>query len=189
MRQENRPRCLGQRGVAALELALIVPVMLVLAFVIIDFGRLIQARLVVANLSREGGSLASRDIDTAPDIIKMLQAGASPLNIINNGRIFITRIQAGTGPNNPEPFIDPQESAQGGNLNVASSIGNGKANFGLTPQIYNHLEYDEGQKAADTSNVTVCEVYYNYTPLTPIGKFVPGLFVGGSTILASRAVF
>ena len=156
MREENGPRCLGQRGVAALELALIIPVMLVLAFVIVDFGRMIQARLVVANLSREGGSLASRDIDTAPDIITMLQAGASPLNTTNNIKIYITRIQAGTGPNNPEPFIDPQGSAQGGNLNAASSIGNGKANLGLTSQIYSHLEYDNNQKAADISNVTVC---------------------------------
>ncbi len=63
---------------AALELALIVPILLVLAFVIIDFGRLIQARLVVANLSREGGSLASRDIDTATGIVTMLQSGGSP---------------------------------------------------------------------------------------------------------------
>ena len=93
MNRKSRLRIISQRGVAALELALIVPIMLVLAFAIVDFGRFIQARLVVANLSREGGSLASRDMDTAPDIITMLQAGASPLNNTANIRIYITRIR------------------------------------------------------------------------------------------------
>ena len=75
-------------------------------------------------------------------------------------------------------------------LNVASSIGSGKANLGLTPAIFNlYLEYDSGQKAADISDVTVVEVFYNYTPITPVAKFVPNLFLAGGTIIASKAVF
>jgi len=189
VKRESRLKYLGQRGVAALELALIVPIMLVLAFAIIDFGRFIQARLVVANLSREGGSLASRDIDTATGIITMLQSGGSPLNMANDGRIYIWKIRAGTGPNSPDPYIDQTASAQAGALSVASTIGIGQANLGLTPQLYNHLEYDNAQKAADISDVTVVEVFFNYTPLTPLMNFVPNLFPAGGTIMASKAVF
>ncbi len=190
--QNNRCKYLGQRGIAAVELALILPLMITMTFVIIDFGGLIQARLVVTNLAREGGSLASRDIQSAGGLITMLQAGASPLDLATNGRIYIWSINAGTSAQNPNPFIDPTVSANGGGLSVSSSIGNGQSNLGLTPQLYSYLEFDNspGKKTADISNVTVVEVFYKYTPITPISKVVPGLFTdSGGTIISSKAVF
>ena len=43
---------------------------------------------------------------------------------------------------------------------------------------------------ADISNVTVVEVFYKYTPITPISRFAPGLFTNsGGTIISSKAVF
>ncbi len=121
----NRRGHLGETGVAAVEMAIILPLMLIIVFAIIDFGRLIQARLVITSLSREGGSLASRDIDpnsatsaSAADIVTMLQTGASPLNLVNSGKIYITRIRAGTTKDNPNPYIDNSASANGGALSV-----------------------------------------------------------------------
>jgi hypothetical protein len=189
--QNNRRRYLGQQGIAAVELALILPLMIVMAFVIIDFGRLIQARLVITNLAREGGSLASRDIQSAGNLITMLQAGASPLNLASDGKIYIWKIRAGATKQSPDPFIDLAVSANGGGLSVASSIGNGNPNLGLSVPLHNHLEYDDspGKKTADISDVTVVEVFYKYTPITPISKFVPTLFTGGNEIIASKAVF
>jgi hypothetical protein len=182
----------GQKGIAAVEFAMILPLMIIMAFVIIDFGGLIEARLIVANLAREGGSLASRDVLPASSLITMLQDGASPLNLVTNGRIYIWSINAGTSAQNPDPFIDPTVSANGGGLSVSSSIGNGQANLGLTPQLYSYLEFDNspGKKTADISNVTVVEVFYKYTPITPISRFAPGLFTNsGGTIISSKAVF
>jgi Flp pilus assembly protein TadG len=187
--QNNHRRYPGEKGIAALELALILPLLIIMAFVIIDFGRLIQARLVVANLAREGGSLASRDIQSAGNLITMLQAGASPLNLTADGRIYIWKIRSGTTAQNPYPFIDLTVSSNGGALSVASSIGTGKPNLGLSSQLYDHLEFDNGNKTADISEVTVVEVFYRCTPITPISKFVPTLFTGGSQIIASKAVF
>jgi hypothetical protein len=198
--EKNHGRFLGQRGIAAVEFAMILIPLLIMTFAIIDFGRLIQARLVVTNLSREGGSLASRDIESAWSLIGMLQAGASPLNLSTNGRIYIWKIRAGKTTDSagqfhpdPDPFIDMNVSASGGALSVASSIGTGHANLGLTPQLYNHLEFDDspGKMTADISDVTVVEVFYKYTPITPISKFVPGLLTdsGGGTIISSKAVF
>jgi Flp pilus assembly pilin Flp len=51
----------GEKGVAAVEFALILPMLLVMVFGIIDIGRLIQAKLIITSVSREGGSLASRE--------------------------------------------------------------------------------------------------------------------------------
>lgn len=190
--ENKHRRRLGQQGIAALEMALILPLMVIMAFVIIDFGRLIQARLVITNLAREGGSLASRDVLPASSLITMLQDGASPLNLATSGRIYVWSINAGTSARSPNPYIDPTASASAGNLNVASTIGTGQGNLGLTQQLYNHLEFDNtpGKQTSDISNVTVVEVFYQYTPITPISRFVPGLLGGaGGTIISSKAVF
>ncbi len=189
--QNNRCSYLGHRGIAAVELALILPILMMMAFVIIDFGRLIQARLVVTNTAREGGSLASRDIQSAANLITMLQAGASPLDLATDGKIYVWKIKVGISAKDPDPFIDTTVSTNGGGLSVASSIGSGQANLGLSAQLYNHLEFDNspGKKTADISEVTVVEVFYRYTPITPISKFVPALFAGGNEIISSKAVF
>ncbi len=79
---------------------------MVLAFGVIDLGRLIHARLVVTNVSREGGSLASRDIQTGNNLIAMLQSSATPFNLQTQGRIYVTRINAGKTQADPLPYID-----------------------------------------------------------------------------------
>jgi len=193
LNQINRHRSPGQRGIATVEFALIFPLMMIMAFAIVDFGRLIQARIIVANLAREGGSLGSRDIQTSPlGLITMLQDGASPLDMANSGKIFVTRISAGTSSASPNPFIDSGYTASSGALSVSSTVGAGQTNLGLTSQLYNHLEFDDtpGKMTSDISNVTVVEVFYKYTPLTPLGKFVPGLFSdNGGEIILSKAIF
>ncbi len=68
MKLHNRRGHLGESGVAALELALILPLVLMMTFATVDLGMLIQARLVLTNVAREGGSLASRDIPNPPRI-------------------------------------------------------------------------------------------------------------------------
>ena len=170
--------------------------MLIIVFAILDFGRLIQARLVIASLSREGGSLASRDIDpdsatsaSAADIVTMLQSGASPLNLANSGKIYITKIRAGTTKDNPNPYIDNSASANGGALSVQSSIGTTVQNLGLSSTLYNHLVFNNSHNTADISDVTVVEVFYNYTPISPLSNFIPGLLPSSGTIIRSKAVF
>lgn len=176
---------LGEAGVAALELALALPVMLTMAFAVIDYGRLIQARLVLTNVAREGGSLASRDIQSATDLIAMLQSGASPLNLSTSGRINIWKISAGTSQNSPYPMITLQAST--GSVQAQSSMGNEKTNLGLTPALYQRLVYDGSTGTADLSQITVVEVFYRYSPIMPLA-YVPGLSSAGR-ILGSKAVF
>ena len=168
--------------------------LLIMTFAIIDFGRLIQARLVVTNLSREGGSLASRDIESAGDLITMLQHGSSPLDIATNGKIYIWKIRAGASADSPDPFINYALSANRGALHVDSSV-DGQPDLGLSPQIYNHLVFDPDNQMADISEVTVVEVFYKYTPITPISNVIRVLdptappLLAGDTIIKSRAVF
>ncbi len=111
-----------------MELALLLPILVVLAFGVIDLGRLIHARLVVTNVSREGGSLASRDIQTGNNLITMLQSSATPFNLQTQGRIYVIKIKAGETRFAPLPYIDSKFS--GGAYNVSSSI---TGNIGGTP--------------------------------------------------------
>jgi len=187
---------LRQKGIATVEMALIFPLIAMMAFGIIDFGRLIQARLIVTNLAREGGSLASRDVQSTPSLVTMLQQGGTPLNMVAGGKIYIWKIRAGTSAANPEPFIDMTSSASGGALGVGSSIGSGQTNLGLTPALFHHLEFDRAHQSSDIGDVTVVEVYYNYIPITPFSQIITLFFPGSAAILpdtgqiiSSRAVF
>lgn len=190
LRPGNRRAWNGKTGIATVEMAMVLPLMIIMVFAIIDFGRLIQARIIVTNIAREGGSLASRDALPVPNLVAMLQAGGTPLNMIAGGRIYIWRISAGTSARSPDPWIDPTLSASAGGLNVPSSISSGQANLGLTSQLYRHLEFDPDNQSSDISNVTVVEVFYKYSAITPISKFVSGVMTdGGGEIVSSKAVF
>jgi hypothetical protein len=181
----------GERGAALLELALLLPILVVLAFGVIDLGRLIHARLMVANVTREGGSLASRDIQTGDNLIAMLQSSATPFDLQAQGRIYVTKIKAGETQANSLPYIDSK--FQGGAYVVSSSIGGnvGQAPTGLSTTMYNHLRFEPApQSTSDISEISIVEVFYYYKPITPLPNFVQNLFpVNGGILIGSRAIF
>lgn len=182
----------AERGATLVELAFILPILVILVFGIVDFGRLIHARLVVANVSREGGSLASRDIPIDAGIVNMLLSSATPLDLQHkDGRIYVTKIKAGEKKSDPEPYIFSR--ATGGDLGVASIIsGNiGDTPTGLTPMLYGHLRFKEENNAADILDVTVVEVFYEYRLITPLPKFMEDLLLPGDQglLIGSRSYF
>jgi hypothetical protein len=190
----NRGESVGwsERGVSIVELAFILPILVVLAFGVVDFGRLIHARLVVTNVSREGGSLASRDILVDRGLVDMLLSSATPLDLRNqDGRIYVTKIKAGEKKSDPEPYIGSR--AMGGALGVPSVIsGNlGGTPSGLSPTLYGHLKFNDANDAADILDVTVVEVYYEYRLITPLPKFIKNLLLPGDQglLIGSRSYF
>jgi hypothetical protein len=178
------------RGTAIIEFAFVLPMILIMLLGTIDFGHLIQTRLVITNLSREGASIASRQAIIDPNLTNMLVAGSSPLNMAGvDGRIYITRITAGTDDQNPGPKIASQITR--GGLIRGSAIAVGRSFVGLTEPIFNHLKYDPNNGTADIAEVTVVEVYYKYRPITPLPNFIAGILKsdGDGMIIGSKAVF
>jgi Flp pilus assembly pilin Flp len=57
--QEAAPFRAGERGAAALEFALIAPVLLLLLLGIIEFGFMFQAQLALTHAAREGARMAA----------------------------------------------------------------------------------------------------------------------------------
>ena len=179
------------KGAALIEFCVILPLLVVMLFGIIDFGLFIRARLIITSLTREGGSLASREIKPPDDLITMLQKSASPLDMTSAGKICITYIKAGLDNDNPNPTIDsidrPQKCA--GGLGVGSSTG--ASNFGLTSTMYGHLVFKPSNQTADINGVTIVETFYKYKPITPLPGFISNILLkdGDGEIIGSRAVF
>ncbi|WP_137174038.1 TadE/TadG family type IV pilus assembly protein [Massilia sp. HP4] len=85
-----------ERGIAAVELALLLPMLVILALCTIDGARALQANIIMTNVAREGANLASRggtDLeDGSQDIIYAVMASAPPLNVNQQGMMYITRV-------------------------------------------------------------------------------------------------
>lgn len=97
MRATQRGR--NGAGLATVEFAMILPVLVLLALPVADFGRAIQANLVLINMTREGASLASRSSlpigESQPyqQIMDSLAATAVPFDMAAQGTIYVTKIQ------------------------------------------------------------------------------------------------
>ncbi|HTZ41541.1 MAG TPA: TadE/TadG family type IV pilus assembly protein [Syntrophales bacterium] len=189
------------RGASIVELAFILPILVLMVFAIVDFGRLIQARLVVANVSREGGSLASRvgidnDVVNPVDdragfntVMGLLLSSAFPLDITGaDGKIYITRINAGFTKANPDPSIYMR--SYGGSLAVASVItgAEGQTPAGLSALMHDHLTFQQNINDADIDNLTVVEVYYYYRPITPLPQLMKNMLLAGNNGLLIGSV-
>jgi Flp pilus assembly protein TadG len=89
------------RGLAAVEFALLLPVLVVLGLGVVDLARALQAQVILISIAREGASLASRasPYDT-PTIITSLAAATPPLDILTNknGMIYITGVMGSRQP-------------------------------------------------------------------------------------------
>ncbi|MCC2960746.1 pilus assembly protein [Massilia sp. IC2-278] len=97
MRRFPLPR---QRGLAAVEFALVLPLLMLLLFGMIDAARALQANIIMVNIGREGANLVARggtQLETgSQDIIYALMASAPPLNVQQRGMVYITRVMGVT---------------------------------------------------------------------------------------------
>ena len=91
-----RPPRRRARGLAAVEFALLLPVLIVLLLALIDIARALQANMILINLSREGANLASRGrlqlSENNQAIIGQVAASAPPLDMNQRGMIYVTRL-------------------------------------------------------------------------------------------------
>ena len=125
----TRRRYPSQQGMATVEFTGMALLLMAIAFGIVEFGSLIQAQAVVTNVTREGGSLASRELKNGSDLFDLLEASTWPLNFSclpddrtcnpivqeRKFKIFIAKVNAGTHDSH-EPTCTVQESGGvGGN--------------------------------------------------------------------------
>lgn len=92
---------MGRRGQSLVEFALIAPVLLLLIFGTIDFGRLIYTSVTINQAVNEGARVAIRDSATRPtnaDVERAVRSKAADVKLANpcpNGPLDTTRVPPG----------------------------------------------------------------------------------------------
>ena len=86
----SRWRREGERGTAILEMALLLPVLLLVVLGTIDFGRAVYVHNALANAARDGARFASVD-PTNTTCIKTLAERNSSLANLGNSDVTVTR--------------------------------------------------------------------------------------------------
>ena len=94
------------RGVAAVEMVLVVPILLILGLGVVEITHAFLANNITVALSREGASLASRSIAIdEQDIMDALAFSATPLDFYDDGVIYISVV---VGEEDLDPYLAEQ---------------------------------------------------------------------------------
>jgi Flp pilus assembly protein TadG len=91
-RRPSGGRDARDRGAAMVEFALLLPMLLLIVFGIIDFGRALNAQITLTQAAREGARLAALG---QPGVVSRTQAAATGLSPVN---VSVTSCPAGAGP-------------------------------------------------------------------------------------------
>ncbi len=79
-------------GLATIEFALVLPILLLLVLGVIDLSRAIQFNNVLVHLTREGANLAARTTEPPDYILRTLMSTATPLTMNTDGMMYITKL-------------------------------------------------------------------------------------------------
>jgi len=182
----------SQGGQALTELALILPMLLVLALGAIEVSNMIQGYLTLSHLTREGANMISRGIaspDSALDAI--IESACPPLCTDNQGqwKVIYSRVGPRSDPIDPsgcepdndtyvvlEQFIPPTK----GSLDEPSKLGS------ACDQV-TEAELPNIDQISTGNNLYIVEAFYQYEAITPVGNMKVNL--GNPIIFYERAVF
>jgi hypothetical protein len=166
-------------GSTMVELALILPVLLLLAFGVFEYSRSILTKNIITNMSREGANLAARTENPRQTIMDAIASTADPLDMGANGMIYVTEV---TGVNDytgtVNPVVQEQYRYVSGGYSVNSRVWSGCSSWTgegicqVSGEPVADLEGDgtgtySGMETAISEGQTVyaVEVFYNYTPI------------------------
>ena len=94
------------RGLAAVEMVFVIPILLLLGLGVVELSHVILAKNISTSLAREGANLASRSFsDSDQEIMDALALSADPLDLSQNGVIYISVV---VGDDDPDPYISEQ---------------------------------------------------------------------------------
>ena len=155
-RRGRQPKSAGQ---ALVEFALVIPVMLLMLAIAIDFGRLFFSYIEITNAAREGARQgASYDVvngnasATHAAVIAAVRAEAADLNLVEPNPPFAP-VNCQAGP----PYADSYYPTA--------------ANTGYVFACFAEDDTRSSGAAGQTVRVTIL---YNFTPVTPVIEDISG---------------
>ena len=162
-------------GAAAVEMALLLPLLVLLALPVADLARALQARLILDAISREGANLAARGAlplsAASQDIMDALAATTPPLDLRRDGMLFVSRIMGGASG----PAVLEQHRWLGGGHDAAARMAgcSGWDAAGRCSVPGGTAAFGGGAAPDDGEVVHAFEAHYRFRPW--FGALLPGL--------------
>jgi hypothetical protein len=167
-----------------IELALLSPLVLVVALGVIEFGYALLDQHVVTKLTREGSNLISRSTTIDDAIAAMSSMSTRPVDFSSRSRVIFSVLKKGstTGSTNYDEVILYQRKEYGSLTGVASALEmSGSGTFGAGPNyVAANSDTNAGLQIANlppTLDVTrgglvyVTEIFTTHQLLTPLDRF------------------
>jgi hypothetical protein len=182
-------------GQTMVELALILPVLLLLAFGVFEYSRSVLTKNIITNMSREGANLAARTQTNPQTIMDAIATTADPLDMGANGMIFITEVMGVDVGGTVDPVVQGQDRYVNGGYSANSRVWSGCSSWsgGSCSDVSGNPIADlEGDGAGTYSGmesslgvgetVFAVEVFYDYAPII-------SYVMGNNLEIYSRNVF
>lgn len=168
----------GEKGQSVVELAIALPIILLLLFGVYDYSRAVHATSIITQMSREAANLVARPNtgltgDAAKDfqnVMYYVAMDAGQLKMIDKGTMYITEVDyvSGSG-NNTKMTVVAQEKWFPGKLGKASSLPKTGAVQATDPSLRGIILTPVNPVAY------VVEVYYEYNSFFLGNAFKPTL--------------
>lgn len=157
------------QGIAAVEMTIILPILIMLAFGVFEAVHIVQAKNISISLAREGANIASRSsIDSEQEIMDGLALSAHPLDFSSNGIIYISVV---VGDTESGPYVSEQHRWKNYGYASESSTWSGCQYWSegqcIIPTNRPRLT-DFPMSLSDGETVHIIEVFYEYSWLTDI---------------------
>lgn len=177
-------RLIAARGQALVEFAFVMPLIVLVALGVIEFGYALLDQHVVTKLTREGSNLISRDTTLGDAVTAMRSMSTRPVDFNTRSRVIFSVLKkvSTTGAANYDQVVLYQRHESGSLTGKASALQmRGSGTFGISPDfVAQNSDSNTGLQIANLPSyldvtrgglVYVTEIYTTHTLLTPLDRF------------------
>ncbi|MGY3570629.1 TadE/TadG family type IV pilus assembly protein [Vibrio paucivorans] len=156
-----------QSGLAAVEMTIVVPFLLIILVGVVELTQLVRANHILLSLSREGANIISRSSTEEPqDVMDIISVTSQPLVLDSDGIIYINLV---VGQEDDDPYLSEQHRWGDYGYDKESAIWSHCESWDIQEQCEiedgdNPTLADFPMELSDGESVYVVEVFYRYTP-------------------------